>query len=103
MMTNDDVLKKLDELIAATKVIAIPMDARWLDAEGVAAQLSYKPRYVAETLAALPGFPKPLRVDGDGHPRWLASEIDQWAKAQREAHNGRPRGKKKTETATAEI
>lgn len=77
------VLEKLDELIAATKAASIPMESRWLDADGVAAVLGFKPRYVLEKVAYRPGFPVPMRLEGNGHPRWLASEIQAWAKAQR--------------------
>lgn len=86
-----EILTKLDELIAATKAASLPLDARWLDAEGVASLLSFKPRYVLENIANRPDFPAPLRLDGSGHPRWRASEVIEWAMAQREKRVGRPR------------
>ena len=78
---TDDVLSKLDELIAAIKVAAVPITDRWLDASGVGALLSQEPRYVLERLACRKDFPAPMRV---GHPRWKASEIQEWAEAQRD-------------------
>lgn len=73
------VLEKLDQLIAVSREAAIPLESRWLDAEGVAAMLSFKPRYVLEKLACRTDFPKPLRIDGSGHPRWRATDIQRWA------------------------
>ena len=81
----DEVLERLDRLIAAAKSAAIPLDARWLDAEGVGAMLSYERRYVLEKLAVRPDFPKPMRLDENGHPRWLASEIQAFAQKHRAA------------------
>lgn len=86
-----EVVSKLDELIEATRLASLPLEARWVDCVGIAAMLSYKPRYVMENIAFRPGFPKPMRVEGGGHPRWLASEIQQWAMAQRETGGGRRR------------
>lgn len=87
-MNDGLILEKLDELVAATKVAAIPVGERWLGAAGVGVLLSYTAQYVRETLAPRPDFPKPLR---EGNPRWLGSEIQEWAIAQRDRRKGRPR------------
>lgn len=73
---------QLDQLIAAIKANSIPIDHRWLDADGVGAMLSVGGRTVLERYAPRPDFPKPARV---GHPRWLASEITAWMERQRRA------------------
>lgn len=73
------ILAKIDELIAAQRAASVPIEYRWLDADGVASMLSLKPRYVLERLSYREDFPAPMRVDGTGHPRWLASEIQAWA------------------------
>lgn len=78
---NGKLLEKLDELIAATKAASIPFEEQWLDAEDVGAYLKFKPRYVSEKLACRPDFPKPMRIDGTGHPRWRAADIAQWAQS----------------------
>ncbi|WP_148716840.1 helix-turn-helix transcriptional regulator [Chitinolyticbacter meiyuanensis] len=80
---TDAMLQKLDQLIAATKAASIPYESRWLDADGVGAMLCYSGRQVLETIACRPEFPKPLRVNGSGHPRWLASEVQRWADDER--------------------
>ena len=85
---NEDVLNKLDELIAATKAAAIPLDARWLDATGVGALICQEPRYVLERLAPRPDFPKASRI---GQPRWKASEVLEWMESTRKQRTGRPR------------
>lgn len=90
---TDALIAKIDELIAVTRAASIPDEKRWIDAEAVSSRLSYAPRYVMETLAFLPDFPKPMRADGEGHPRWLASEIDQWALARRDASKPRKQSK----------
>jgi predicted DNA-binding transcriptional regulator AlpA len=82
---SDAVVAKLDELLAAMRAASIPDDKRWLDVDAVAARLSYKPRYVRETLMLRPDFPKPMRADSSGHPRWLASDIHEWALKRRES------------------
>lgn len=65
MSTNDDLIAKLDELIAATRQAAVPAAIRWASAETMAAMLDMTPRQFAERLACKPGFPKPVR---EGHP-----------------------------------
>jgi len=81
-MTDQKIVEKLDELIAATRAAAIPVRERWLDPESAASLLSMSKRHFLERIAILPGFPRPLRV---GHPRWLAEEILAWAEMRRRA------------------
>lgn len=77
------VMSRLDELVIATKASIIPFGERYIDADGIALMLHFKPRYVLEVLTKRPGFPAPLRVDGTGHPRWKVAEISAWAETQR--------------------
>jgi len=58
-MNTDQLIAKLDELIAATRSAAIPANMRWLSAESMAAMLDMSPRQFAERLACKPGFPNP--------------------------------------------
>lgn len=60
-MNTDQLIAKLDELIAATRSAAIPANMRWLSAESMAAMLDMSQRQFAERLACKPGFPKPAR------------------------------------------
>ncbi len=72
--------------------MTLPLEAQWLDAEGVAAMLAYEPRVVREKVTCLPDFPKPARIGGKGFPRWNAAEVQRWMLAQREiSRDGRPR------------
>ncbi len=64
---------------------------RWLDASGVAEMLSVSPRYVRERLALRPDFPRPLRIQRIGHPRWREDEVIEWAEKERQRQNGRER------------
>lgn len=59
---SDALIAKIEELIAVTRAASLPVRERWLDAEGIAAMLSFKPRYVLENLSCRPDFPKPLRL-----------------------------------------
>lgn len=43
-MNTDQLIAKLDELIAATRSAAIPANMRWLSAESMAAMLDMSPR-----------------------------------------------------------
>ena len=58
-VNTDQLIAKLDELIAATRSAAIPANMRWLSAESMAAMLDMSPRQFAERLACKPGFPNP--------------------------------------------
>ncbi|MDR3428988.1 hypothetical protein [Silvimonas sp.] len=79
MTIDTQLLDKLDTLIAVTKAVAIPLETRWLDADGVGTVLGFARRQVLENIACRPDFPQPLRIGGTGHPRWQASEVLQWA------------------------
>lgn len=69
----------------------LPLEALWLDADGVGVMIGYEARIVRERIACRPDFPKPSRIGGSGRPRWNAAEIDAWMRAQRELTGGRPR------------
>lgn len=79
----DAIITKLDELIAATKAATIPPQTRYVDAEGIASLLQFKPRYVAEQIVNRPDFPAPFRLDGTGHPRWPLVEVLKWVQSNR--------------------
>lgn len=81
-MSDDALIAKFDELIAATRAASLPVRERWLDAEAAAALLSITPSTFVRHYACRPDFPKPLRV---GHPRWKAAEVLQWAEDRRKA------------------
>ena len=78
---TDAVSEKLDELIAVVRASSVPDEFRWLSAKSAAAMLDMEPRQFAERVACLPSFPKPARP---GHPRWKASEIDEWMRTRRD-------------------
>lgn len=86
-IATDQIAKKLDELIEATRAAALPLDSRWLDAGQVGTLLGYSGRQVMERIACRPDFPKALRLNGHGHPRWKASEVLRWADAERSRHH----------------
>ncbi len=75
----DEILTKLDQLIQELKAPAIPLaDTLW-SAEDVGKYLHVSARTVAERYAVHPKFPR-ARKPGGGHPRWVASEVIDWAK-----------------------
>ncbi len=82
--------------------MTLPLNAIWLDAEGVGQMLGYEPRIIRERIACKPGFPKPSRIGGTGNPRWNAAEVDTWMRAQRELTGGRPRQSSNEATSAIE-
>lgn len=54
----------------------IPFELRSADPKLAGELLNYSPRYVAETLAKRPDFPK--RVDKGGRPRWRVKDLLEW-------------------------
>jgi len=88
-MSESEIAAALDRI---AKAAAIPISAKWLDAAGVGAILGHTATQIRERYSTQPGFPVPLRIkyrdkDGterSGHPRWKASEILEWAEAERE-------------------
>ena len=83
------------DIVALAREIATRMapDAL-LDSQDVAALLKCSPRYVTESFALAPGFPKAIRLAGvDGsrsRPRWYRAEIMAWIEAQ--SYSTRARG-----------
>lgn len=86
MDTQPDLIAKIDELIAATREASVPAPMRWAGTEAVAAMFGFKSSYFLEHIAALPDFPRPLRVQGRGNPKWNVAEVDAWARKHRDAH-----------------
>lgn len=79
---TDVIAAKLDELIRVTREAGHP--DRYLDAEGVATLLGYSYTYTRDRIVHEPDFPPPLRM-GDGHARWLRSDVLRWARARQSA------------------
>lgn len=75
---TEPLIAKLDELIRAQREAGF--GDRYLDAEGVAILLGYSYTYVRDRIVHKPDFPEPLRLDRDGHGRWLRSEVLNWAR-----------------------
>lgn len=89
-----------EHITELARQIAARMDPdALLDADDVAAMLKYSRRYVAEKLAAAPGFPRAVRLATSGtqrgDPRWRRSEIVAYIGAHCDGatkRGGRPRG-----------
>ncbi len=89
MTTDALLLEKLDTLIAAVQASATT--DRWLSAADACVLLGYNEQVFRERICTIPGFPKALRLNGVGHPRWLRSEILDWATEHRDQPLGRRR------------
>jgi predicted DNA-binding transcriptional regulator AlpA len=79
-----DLEKKLDQLIDVLQRPSIPLDVALWSAAEVAAYLCVSVAQVRERYACRPDFPRPIRLpvtgsSGQGHPRWKASEVIEWA------------------------
>lgn len=83
MTTLESIDAKLDQLLAAATT-AVPFNEQWLDFEGIAAFLVFSKSYVQSKIVTLPDFPQPLRIGGNGHPRWRAQEVAAWAQQRRD-------------------
>lgn len=75
----DEILTKLDQLIQELKTPALPLSDTLWSAEDVGKYLGVSSRNVTERYATHPKFPR-ARKPGGGRPRWVASEIIEWAK-----------------------
>lgn len=78
-----------EKFVEMTPRDQVPFEFRSLDAEQAGELLGYSARYVREDLACRHDFPK--RVDGDGHPRWIAGELLAWREAIRTGRQARRR------------
>lgn len=90
----------IDELVAAIAgriAPPIPLDVDLWSASEIGAYLKRDSRQVLERYAALPDFPKAIRLPSAGgraQPLWKASEVIAWATKYQEGadgRNGRPR------------
>jgi predicted DNA-binding transcriptional regulator AlpA len=75
----DALLDAMHELIA---VVRGSFSDAWLDTKAVAAYLGFSVEVTREEIVCDPSFPKPMRRNGKGHPRWLKSEVAAWARSQ---------------------
>lgn len=77
---------ELSELVGAiaAQIPRIPIEVDLWSAKEVADYLKVGERQVTERYAALPSFPKAVRLptpEGKrGHPRWYASEVIAWTR-----------------------
>lgn len=42
-------------------------------------------RTIAKKIVAQPGFPAPVRLWANAHPRWIERQVREWIEAQQEA------------------
>lgn len=66
-----------------TEIERCPFLARLWSVEDIAEWSNYSRSTVAERVVCKPGFPKPIRLEGKGHPRWVPAEVMEWFAAQR--------------------
>lgn len=68
---------------AIRQVAQIPTDRRLWSLATIAAYAELSESHVAQKVVSKPGFPRPIRLDGNGHPRWLAGEVMAYFEASR--------------------
>lgn len=87
-------IEKIADAVAARIKPAIPVDVDLWSAKELGAYFKVSERQARDRIAAMPGFPQPLRLPsptGRAHPRWKAAEVIAWAEGLREGKPGRPR------------
>lgn len=72
--------------------VSLPDLEKLLAASEVADLLQVSVRYLLETLAKLPDFPKPVRLKPRSRPRWRPDALRAWL-ASREGPVAKPRGR----------
>lgn len=98
-MVMDNALATLDYEELARHIAARLDDDALIDAQDIAAMWKFSPRYVAEVMTKIPGFPEPTRLPGrdgkPGHPRWRKRDVIAYAETYgptpKQSRGGRPR------------
>lgn len=84
-MEAAQILDKLAEVLAGKVRSPVPIDVALWDATDVAEYLRVGSTHVLTRYAPRPDFPKPIRLPTEGkrqgHPRWRAREIIDWAES----------------------
>lgn len=82
MSTNPDHIS-FDRLAAALRIAAIGGRELW-GFDEIAAYSKYARNYVVNVITAKPDFPKAIRLEGKGLPRYIASEVMTWFESHQE-------------------
>lgn len=61
-------------------VMAVPPRDIWMTDDSAAKYLEYKTEYFQQSIACLPGFPKPRIING--RRRWNLKELSDWVNVQ---------------------
>lgn len=96
---NGDIIEELAAAIAGRIAPVIPLEIDLWSSEQVAHFLKRDRRQVVERIAALPDFPKAIRLPAQGggrsQPLWKAIEVIEWATGYQEgAGTSRGRARK---------
>lgn len=66
---------------AIRQVAQIPAERRLWSIATIAEYAELSQSHVAQTIACRPDFPKAIRIDGVGKPRWKAGAVMEWFEA----------------------
>lgn len=69
-------------LEALRQVAQIPTERRLWSLATIALYAELSPSHVAQKVVCQPDFPKAIRINGTGKPRWKAGEVMQWFERQ---------------------
>lgn len=85
---TEHIIEELAAAIAGRIAPAIPLDVDLWSSDQIAAYLKRDRRQVMERIAALPDFPKAIRLPafggGRSQPLWKAAEVIEWATSYQE-------------------
>lgn len=88
-MSEQQIIEKLDELIAAvlnTKLKpSIDIDIQLWSTADIAEYLNISYKYTSEYIVTHHSFPQAIRLptksgERNGHPRWYASDVIEWVR-----------------------
>ena len=74
---TEQVLSALHELIAVTRNKS---NDSWMGFGEVADYIGFSSDH-AQTIVRRDDFPRPVRIDGKGHSRWLRSDVTAWMRS----------------------
>lgn len=76
---DNNELNKLAEIVARKLAQKLAVPPTLVGLSGIETMLGYSRNSpVIRKIVKSNDFPLPLRISGEGHPRWLKADVDEW-------------------------